>query len=417
MSELKVDKNIKIEVKDLSLIFGKRKEEALKLLNEGESKDEILKKTKCTVGVNKASFDIKEGELFVIMGLSGSGKSTLLRCLNRLIEPSSGDVIVNGLNITRESNKKLLETRREEMSMVFQGFALLPHRTILENVAFGLEIRGEEKDKRLIRAKEVIDNVGLTGFENQFPHQLSGGMQQRVGIARAIANNPEILLMDEAFSALDPLIRSDMQDELIEIQQRLKKTIVFITHDLDEAIKLGDRIAIMKHGVIEQIGTPEEILTNPSTNYIEAFVEKVDRKSVIKAETLMRRNVPVCRLSVDGPNATIRKMTSSGLEMLPVVDDARKFLGWLWLDDVIEAKKEGKKSIEELMYTEVPSVLRNQTVEEMLPLITGFRSPLPVVDAETGKLLGIVSQTSLVMEATRYDKKEIVELQEQAIEQ
>ncbi len=417
MSELKVDKNIKIEVKDLSLIFGKRKEEALKLLNEGESKDEILKKTKCTVGVNKASFDIKEGELFVIMGLSGSGKSTLLRCLNRLIEPSSGDVIVNGLNITRESNKKLLETRREEMSMVFQGFALLPHRTILENVAFGLEIRGEEKDKRLIRAKEVIDNVGLTGFENQFPHQLSGGMQQRVGIARAIANNPEILLMDEAFSALDPLIRSDMQDELIEIQQRLKKTIVFITHDLDEAIKLGDRIAIMKHGVIEQIGTPEEILTNPSTNYIEAFVEKVDRKSVIKAETLMRRNVPVCRLSVDGPNATIRKMTSSGLEMLPVVDDARKFLGWLWLDDVIEAKKEGKESLEELMYTEVPSVLRNQTVEEMLPLITGFRSPLPVVDAETGKLLGIVSQTSLVMEATRYDKKEIVELQEQAIEQ
>ncbi|MFV0507068.1 MAG: glycine betaine/L-proline ABC transporter ATP-binding protein [Bacteroidales bacterium] len=416
MSNIDIDENIKIEVKNVSLIFGKRKEEARKLLEQGATKSEILKKTKCIIGVNKANFKIEDGEFFVIMGLSGSGKSTLLRCLNRLIEPTCGDIFVNGMNITRESNKMLLQTRREEMSMVFQSFALLPHRTIIDNVAFGLEVRGEDKDIRLKKAKEVIDNVGLSGFEEKFPHQLSGGMQQRVGIARAIANNPEVLLMDEAFSALDPLIRSDMQDELLEIQQRLKKTIVFITHDLDEAIKLGDRIAIMRDGIIEQIGTSEDILTNPASDYVEAFVEKVDRRSVIKAETLMRKKFPVCRISTDGPNAAIRKMQSSGLEVLPVVDASKKFLGWVWLNNAMSAKKKAQL-LEDIIRTEVPSVYKDQTVEEMLPLIMGSRSPLPVIEEGTGKLLGIVSQMSLIIESTPYDKKEIVELKEQAIEQ
>lgn len=416
MSKVDVGTPSKIEVKDLSLIFGKRREEALALLKQGKSKTEILKETKCIVGVNRANLHINEGEFFVIMGLSGSGKSTLLRCLNRLIEPTGGDVIVNGLNITRESNKMLLDTRRTQMSMVFQNFALLPHRTIIENVAFGLEIRGEEKESRLVRAQDAIDNVGLKGFEQKFPHELSGGMQQRVGIARAIANDPEILLMDEAFSALDPLIRVDMQDEMLEIQSKLKKTIVFITHDLDEAIKLGDRIAIMKDGVIEQIGTPEEILTNPASDYVRNFVERVDRKSVIKAETLMRKNFTYCKLGVDGPRTVIRKLSTSGGEVLPVLDNDKRFLGWVWLEDAIEAKK-NDSAIEEMMYTEVPTVTKEQTVEEMLPLITGVRSPLPVVDPDSGKLLGIVTQTSLIIETTPYDKAEIKELKEQALDQ
>ncbi|MFV0290336.1 MAG: glycine betaine/L-proline ABC transporter ATP-binding protein [Mangrovibacterium sp.] len=417
MVEKKKTPKVKIEVKNLSLIFGKKKEEALFMLENGKTKSEILQTTKCIIGVNKANFHINEGEFFVIMGLSGSGKSTLLRCLNRLIEPTGGDVIVNGLNITNESNKMLLDTRRKQMSMVFQSFALLPHRTIIENVAFGLEIRGEEKDVRLQRAQEAIENVGLKGFEAKYPHELSGGMQQRVGIARAIANDPEILLMDEAFSALDPLIRVDMQDEMLEIQSRLKKTIVFITHDLDEAIKLGDRIAIMKDGVIEQIGTPEEILTNPASDYVEAFVERVDRKSVIKAETLMRKNFPYCKIDSDGPLTVIRKLSLSGGEVLPVLDDDKKFLGWVWLEDAIKAKDNKDHRLEPLMYTEVPMVSKEQTVEEMLPLITGFRSPLPVVDPETRKLLGIVSQTSLIIESTPYSRNEIKELKEQALEQ
>ena len=237
------NRKIKIRVEDLTLIFGKRKKDALKLLEQGVSKDEILKRTKCTVGVNRASFEIKEGEIFVIMGLSGSGKSTLIRCLNRLNEPTAGKVIFDDHDITRETNKELLETRRTEMSMVFQKFGLLPHRTILENAAFGLEIRGEEKEDREKRAKRALETVGLKGYEAQYPSELSGGMQQRVGLARALANDPGVLLMDEAFSALDPLIKSDMQDELLEIQGKLQKTIVFITHDLDEAIKIGDRIA------------------------------------------------------------------------------------------------------------------------------------------------------------------------------
>lgn len=360
MSKLDVGAKTKIKVEDLSLIFGKRKEEALVLLKQGKSKTEILKTTKCIVGVNRANLQINEGEFFVIMGLSGSGKSTLLRCLNRLIEPTSGDIIVNDLNITRESNKMLLDTRRTQMSMVFQNFALLPHRTIIDNVAFGLEVRGEEKENQLKTAMEAIESVGLIGFEHKFPSELSGGMQQRVGIARAIANNPEILLMDEAFSALDPLIRVDMQDELLDIQAKLKKTIVFITHDLDEAIKLGDRIAIMKDGVIEQVGTPEEILTNPASSYVEAFVERVDRKPVIKAETLMKKNFSYCKLGIDGFRTLIRKFSQVGLEVLPVLDQNKKFLGWIWLEDVIEAKKTNEKKIEDLMYTEVPQFQKNK---------------------------------------------------------
>lgn len=408
---------IKIEVKNLTVIFGKNKHHALKMLEQGYSKAEILEKTKCTVGVNNASFQIKTGEVFVIMGLSGSGKSTLLRCLNRLIEPTRGDVIVNNVNITKQSNEALLDTRRTEMSMVFQKFGLLPHRTVLENVAFGLEIRGESKELRLKKAQEALETVGLEGFESQKPSQLSGGMQQRVGLARALANNPEVLLMDEAFSALDPLIKSDMQDELLDIQDKLHKTIVFITHDLDEAIKIGDRIAIMKDGFIEQIGTAEEILKNPASDYVEAFVEKVDRKTIITAGTLMNQKPTVVQLEREGPEMVIRKMNKLSIEVLPVVNRHRVFMGFIWLQKVLEAKKLNKPTIEEFITTECPRVYTEYTVEEMLPLITNTKSPIAVIDKDPGKLLGVVSQISLVTEATRFDKQEIVELKEQAKEQ
>ncbi len=399
-------------MEDLTLIFGKRKSEALKLLNNGISKEEILKKTKCTVGVNRASFEIKEGEIFVIMGLSGSGKSTLIRCINRLNEPTSGKIIIDDYDITRETNKQLLDTRRTAMSMVFQKFGLLPHRTIIENAAFGLEIRGEEKENREQRALEALETVGLKGYEAQYPTQLSGGMQQRVGLARALANDPEVLLMDEAFSALDPLIKSDMQDELLEIQEKLKKTIVFITHDLDEAIKIGDRIAIMKDGVIEQIGTAEEILTNPASEYVEAFVEKVDRKAIITAESLMFKKNTVIEAHKDGPKGAERKMRSIGSDVLPVLDEKKKFLGYVWLQDVLKLDKEKAESVLGALKSDVPSVYKHYTVEEMLPLITGIRYPLAVVEEETGRFLGLITQTSLIIEATRFEKSEVTELKE-----
>ncbi len=400
---------IRIKVEDLTLIFGKRKKEALELLNNGYSKAEILKKTKCTIGVNKASFEIKKGEIFVIMGLSGSGKSTLIRCLNRLNEPTAGKVFFKEHDITRDTNKQLLNSRRTEMSMVFQKFGLLPHRTILENAAFGLELRGEQKKQREEKGKKALKTVGLEGYEDQYPNELSGGMQQRVGLARALANDTDVLLMDEAFSALDPLIKSDMQDELLQIQNKLHKTIVFITHDLDEAMKVGDRIAIMKDGVVEQIGTAEEILTNPATDYIEAFIEKVDRKTIITAETLMFDSPTLVRLEKDGPKVTIRKMREAGVEVLPVENIDEKFLGYVWLEDMLMLEKEKVKTVESALYTEVPSVYKNYTVEEMLPLITGHHYPLAVIDEE-GKLKGIITQTSLIIESTRFNDKEMNKL-------
>jgi len=409
------EREIRLKVEDLTLIFGKKKEEALKLLNQGASKSEILKKTKCTVGVNKASFEIKEGEIFVIMGLSGSGKSTLIRCLNRLNDPTAGKVFFKDHDITRDTNKQLLQTRRTEMSMVFQKFGLLPHRTILENAAFGLEIRGENKVEREERAKQALKTVGLEGYEDQLPANLSGGMQQRVGLARALANDSDVLLMDEAFSALDPLIKSDMQDELLQIQNKLHKTIVFITHDLDEAMKVGDRIAIMKDGVVEQIGTAEEILTDPASDYVKAFVEKVDRKTIITAETLMFDRPTIVRFKKDGPKGAIRKMREAGVDVLPVEDDQEKFLGYVWLKDMLKLEKEKAKTIETVLHTEVPSVYKHYKVEEMLPLITGHNHPLAVVDEE-GKLIGLVTQTSLIIESTRYSDKEMDKLIDKANE-
>lgn len=390
----------KLKIEDLTLIFGREKEQALSLLKQGKSKADILKETGCTVAVKNASFNIEQGEFFVIMGLSGSGKSSLLRCLNRLIEPTAGNVILNDVNITSLDDKALQKVRRKEMAMVFQKFGLLPHRSVLENVAFGLELQDVPQKEREEKAREVIELVSLQGYEEQHTASLSGGMQQRVGLARALANDPEILLMDEAFSALDPLIRTQMQDELIELQEKMHKTIVFITHDLDEAIRLGDRIAIMKDGEIIQIGSPEDILTNPATDYVSSFVEKVDRKSIITAASLLFAKPTVAIFRKDGVEGTLRKMRSSGLTTLPAVSVDKHFLGFVYLKDILELKAKGEPTIEKAIIKDVPVAYPETTVEQMLPFIAENGRAVPVVNKVTNKLIGIVAQTSLLIETT-----------------
>jgi len=277
----------KIEVKNVYKIFGDNPSKVLPMVQDGAAKEEILEKTGHTVGLDNVSIKIEEGETFVCMGLSGSGKSTLIRHINRLIDPTSGEVLVEGTNVMELNQKNLIEFRRHKMSMVFQRFGLFPHKTVIQNVGYGLEVQGQELNERNKVAMEKIEAVGLTGFEHQYPNQLSGGMQQRVGLARALATNTDIMLMDEAFSALDPIIRSDMQKQLIDLQAELKKTIVFISHDLDESLKLGDHIGILNHGRIVQIGSPIDIIMNPADDYVAAFVKDVNRAKVIKAKIIM----------------------------------------------------------------------------------------------------------------------------------
>ena len=279
----------KIEINNVYKIFGCNPKSVLPQVKEGATKDEILENTGHTVGLDNVSLKIEEGETFVCMGLSGSGKSTLIRHLNRLIDPTDGEILIEGTNVMNLNKEQLIEFRRHKMSMVFQRFGLFPHKTVIQNVGYGLEMQGKAEEERNKISMEKINAVGLNGFENQYPAQLSGGMQQRVGLARALATDTDIMLMDEAFSALDPLIRSDMQKQLIDLQSELKKTIVFITHDLDESLRLGDHIGILNAGKLVQVGTPEEIIMSPADDYVKAFVKDVNRAKVIKAKIIMKK--------------------------------------------------------------------------------------------------------------------------------
>ena len=278
----------KIEINNVYKIFGNNPQSVMPMVKDGANKEEVLEQTGHTVGLDNVSLKIEEGETFVCMGLSGSGKSTLIRHLNRLIDPTDGEILVEGTNVMSLNKEQLIDFRRHKMSMVFQRFGLFPHKTVLQNVGYGLEMQGKAEEERYSVAMEKIDAVGLTGFENQFPNQLSGGMQQRVGLARALATDSDIMLMDEAFSALDPLIRSDMQKQLLDLQSELKKTIVFITHDLDESLRLGDHIGILNAGKLVQVGTPVDIIMNPADDYVKAFVKDVNRAKVIKAKIIMK---------------------------------------------------------------------------------------------------------------------------------
>ncbi|MBE1446611.1 quaternary amine ABC transporter ATP-binding protein [Paenibacillus sp. OAS669] len=375
-----------IEVKELSKVFGPNPENVLGLLDKGWSKDRIYKETKHTVGVNKVSFSIEPGEIFVIMGLSGSGKSTLVRLLNRLIEPTLGTIAVHGQDIVRMSQEQLRQVRRKQISMVFQKFALFPHRTVLENVEYGLEVQGIEKASRRSKAEAALELVGLKGWDTSYPDQLSGGMQQRVGLARALANDPDILLMDEAFSALDPLIRKDMQDELLELQEKMKKTIVFITHDLDEALRIGDRIALMKDGAVVQIGTPEEILMNPANEYVERFVEDVDLSKVLTAAHVMRRPETV---GLDrGPRVALQLMRDSGISNLFVVDRSKRLIGVITADDASRAAMEGQ-SLEDIVIADVPTVAPEVLLHELFEICGSSKYPVAVVN-ENGRIVGVI---------------------------
>ena len=382
----------KITVKDVTKVFGKSPKQAVKLLDQGKSKSEILKETGMTVGVNRASFDVYPGEIFVIMGLSGSGKSTLVRLLNRLIEPTSGQVLIDDEDIVRMKPEQLREVRRKKLSMVFQRFALFPHRTVLENTEYGLEVQNIGKENRSKKAQESLELVGLKGYEHSYPAELSGGMQQRVGLARALANDPDVLLMDEAFSALDPLIRKDMQDELLELQESMEKTIVFITHDLDEALRIGDRIALMKDGSIVQIGSPEEIMTNPANDYVERFVEDVDLSKVLTASHVMKRAET---LRADrGPRVALELMREQKLSSLYIVDKKKKLLGAITADATAKAIEE-KKEINDILITDLPTVAPETLLTDMFVKMADSSLPLPVVD-ENEKFKGIIVRGAVI---------------------
>ncbi len=395
---------VKIKIEHLTKIFGKRVKTALAMVEQGDSKNESLRKTGASVGVYDANFEVNEGEIFVIMGLSGSGKSTLLRLLNRLIEPTSGKIFIDGEDVATLNKEDLLKVRRKTMSMVFQNFGLFPHRTILENTEYGLEVQNVPKEERRKRAEKALDNANLLDFKNQYPNQLSGGMQQRVGLARALANDPEILLMDEAFSALDPLIRREMQDELLELQAKFQKTIIFISHDLNEALRIGDRIAIMKDGKIMQIGTGEEILTNPANDYVKTFVEDVDRAKVITAENIM---IPALttNIDIDGPSVALKKMKTEEVSSLMAVDKKRQFYGVITSEAAVQAKQ-ANKSLREVLMTDVGQVGKETLVSDILPIIYDSPTPVAVVDDE-GFLKGILIRGRVLEALADVDDEEV----------
>ncbi len=395
-----MENTVKVRIENLVKVFGQKPQKAIELLDKGLNKQEILEKTRQNIALNNVSFEVYDGEIFVLMGLSGCGKSTLLRCINRLIEPTRGAVFIDGDNILEMDQEQLRELRRKKLGMIFQSFALLPHRSILDNVAFGLEIQGISVEERHEKAREAIKLVGLEGYEGSKPQQLSGGMQQRVGLARALASDADILLMDEAFSALDPLIRRDMQDELLDLQARVSKTIIFVSHDLDEALKLGDRIALMKDGEIVQVGTAEEILTKPSTSYVERFVEDVDMAKVLTARDVMKRPEPL--LSVDsGPTNALRLMKEFGISSVFVVAKHRQFRGLVTVDDAIQAKKENK-SVQDILISDVTTISLDTPVSEIIPMMAEAEYPVAVID-DDGRMKGIIVRGSVLAALARME--------------
>ncbi len=407
----------KIAIKNLFKVFGSNPEKGMELLREGKSKNEIYEQTGLTVGVQGASFTVNKGEIFVVMGLSGSGKSTLVRMLNRLIEPTSGEVLVDGADVLKMSKSELVKFRRSKTSMVFQSFALMPHQTVLENAAFGLELDGMERPDREARAMDALKQVGLEGWENAYPDELSGGMQQRVGLARGLAVDPDILLMDEAFSALDPLIRTEMQDELLKLQDRHERTIIFISHDLDEALRIGDRIAIMEGGRVVQVGSPEEILQNPADDYVRAFFRGVDPTGVISAGDIVRDTQPtvIWHTKQGGPRATLEMLNNRDREFAYVLDSERRFNGVVSVDSLRDAidKGNGKSKLEHAFLSDAISVLESESLQDILPQVASHAWPIPVVDAQN-VYRGVVSKNRFLR--TLYRAENGAHFAQQAVE-
>ncbi|MCL9775517.1 glycine betaine/L-proline ABC transporter ATP-binding protein ProV [Vibrio methylphosphonaticus] len=385
-----------LEVKGLYKVFGEDTDRAFSMINEGADKDEVFEKTGLTIGVNDVSLSINEGEIFVIMGLSGSGKSTLVRLLNQLIEPTRGNVLLKGKDIAHISEEELRQVRRNNISMVFQNFALMPHMTVIENAAFGLELAGIELDKRRQCALSALERVGLGAYPESYPDELSGGMKQRVGLARALACDPDILLMDEAFSALDPLIRTEMQDELIRLQNDDKRTIVFISHDLDEAMRIGDRIAIMQHGEVVQVGTPDDILNNPANDYVEAFFRGVNVASVLTAKDIARKKPAAVfkKSEHDGPASALQILMDNDRDYGIVVEKTSHYSGIVSVDSLRLAHKENRTLVSAQLETGL-TLKPNQPINDILGVVASVPYSVPVVD-ESGHYFGVVTKSRLL---------------------
>ncbi|WP_407280737.1 glycine betaine/L-proline ABC transporter ATP-binding protein ProV [Aromatoleum evansii] len=389
----------KIVAKGLHKIFGRSPDIAMEMLRKGRHKDEIFKETGMVVGVQDANFAVNEGEIFVIMGLSGSGKSTLIRLLNRLIEPTAGQILVDGQDVATMSKAQLVALRRRDMAMVFQSFALLPHLTVLDNAAFGLEVAGVARKERERRALEVLDEVGLQAFAGKRPAELSGGMQQRVGLARALAVDPSLMLMDEAFSALDPLKRTEMQELLLTLQKEHKRTIIFVSHDLDEAFRIGNRIAIMEGGRVVQIGSPDEILRNPADDYVRAFFKGVDVKRYLTAKDVaLPDEVLVMEAPADlnaGFESAIGRLRQMRRNYGFVVDKERRVLGTVSIDSMLRCLAEGRTTLEQALLDDIPAVSGDTRMTELISNIVRNPYPLPIIDGER-RYLGAVTQTILL---------------------
>jgi glycine betaine/proline transport system ATP-binding protein len=408
---------VKISVKNLFKIFGPHPKEAIDFLEQGLDKDEIFKKTETTIGVQGASFEIYKGEIFVIMGLSGSGKSTMVRMLNRLIEPTSGQVLIDGENIISMNNDQLVKMRRKKMSMVFQSFALMPHMTVLQNAAFGLEMDGFDKKSREERALQALEQVGLEAWAASMPDELSGGMQQRVGLARGLAVDPDILLMDEAFSALDPLIRTEMQDELLKLQAKAKRTIVFISHDLDEAMRIGDRIAIMEGGRVVQVGTPEEILQNPADDYVRAFFRGVDPTNILTAGDISV-DTQVTIIVTDGksPRVALQRLIKNDRDFGYIIDSNHKFQGVVSTDslrEIIDRPDQPQLIINAYLDGVVPAHA-SDSMQDILPEVAGHPWPLPILN-DADEYLGVVSKNLFLRTLQRNEPEESAEPEEMTV--
>ena len=387
-----------IHIDHVFKVFGDHPEDALALVRQGLSKQEILARSGQSIGVFDASFEIQAGEVFVIMGLSGSGKSTLVRLLNRLIEPTAGRIVIDGEDINDHTDAKLRALRRKDIGMVFQSFALMPHMTVRDNTAFGLELAGTGRQERLVAADLALAQVGLSGWGDSFPDELSGGMQQRVGLARALASDPAILLMDEAFSALDPIIRSEMQSELLRLQQVRRRTIVFISHDLDEAMRIGDRIAIMKDGEVVQVGTPDEILRNPANDFVRSFVRGVDAAAVFKASDIARQPFTVISEHADrGARAALKQLEDQDRDFAYVLSPSKRYLGTVSAD-TLRAALDGHVGPLGLQHAFLPGldpIAADAAVAGLVGQVAQSPCAVPVIGGD-GRFCGVISKTTLL---------------------
>ncbi|WP_286975250.1 glycine betaine/L-proline ABC transporter ATP-binding protein [Pseudomonas sp.] len=388
----------KIVVKNLYKVFGQNEQEAIDLLKEGWSKDKILAEKGSVIGVSDVSFSVEEGEIFVLMGLSGSGKSTLIRLINRLVEPSSGDVFIDGQNVAKLPKAQLIELRRRDMSMVFQSFALMPSRTVLDNAAFGLEVAGVGRKEREERAMTVLKQVGLDTFAQKHPHELSGGMQQRVGLARALAVNPSMIIMDEAFSALDPLKRREMQDVLLELQKTHRRTIIFVSHDIEEAMRIGNRIGIMEGGKLIQVGTPQELVDNPANDYVRNFFDTVDTNRYLTAGQLKADSVPLFVHNGQAPDALMvcQQLQDMDKYYAFVVDEFNKFKGSISLEKIALLVEDGQPhSLDAKVLKHIDCIPEDLPLSEVIERLVDNEGPIPVMD-EGGFYCGAISKGRLL---------------------